>query len=74
MHYLHANGLFHSYWIKTVHDIWLTYNTFYSQASFKNKVKTRITDQFKQEWNRKVNVLDKFNYKLHKKNSVLKNI
>ena len=59
MHYLHENDLFHSDWIKTVHNtlktlglsnIWLGHDTFYSQAAFKNKVKTRISDQFKQEW------------------------
>ena len=50
MHYLHENDLFHSKWKKkTVHntlntlglsDIWLSRDTFYSQAAFKNKVKT----------------------------------
>ena len=58
MHYLHVNALFHSDWIKSVHDtldklgfsdIWLTHNIFYSQASFKNKIKIRLADQFKQE-------------------------
>ena len=79
MHYAHVNDLFHSDWIKTVHDtldklelsdIWLTHNTFSSQGSFKNKVKTRITDQFKQEWNSKVNVSEKcLNYRIYKKDS-----
>ena len=59
MHYLHENDLFHSDWVKTVHntlntlglsDIWLSHDTFYSRAAFKIKVKTRISDQFKQEW------------------------
>ena len=54
MHYLHDSD-----WIKTVNntlntlglsDIWLSHDTFYSQAAFKNKVKTRISGQFKQEW------------------------
>ena len=77
MHYLHVNDLlFHSDRIKTVHDtldklgfsdIWSTHNTFYSQASFKNKVTTRIFDQFKQEWNSKVNISDKcLNYRIYK--------
>ena len=47
MHYLHENDFFHSDWIKTVHntlnifglsDIWLSHDTFYSQAAIKNKV------------------------------------
>ena len=58
MHYLHVNDLFHSDWIQLVHDTldklgfsdsWLTHNVFCSQASFKNKIKTRLTDQFKQK-------------------------
>ena len=45
MHYLHVNDLFHSDWVKTVHDalnslelsdIWLGHDTFYSQIAFKN--------------------------------------
>ena len=53
MHYLHVNDLFHSDWIKSVHEtldklgfsnIRFTYNTFYPQASFKNKIKTRLAD------------------------------
>ena len=53
MYYLHVNDLFHSDWVKTVHetldklglsDIWLTHNTFFSQISFKNKIKTRLSD------------------------------
>ena len=48
MHYLHVNDLFHSDWIKSVHEtldklgfsnIWSTHNTFYSQASLKIKLK-----------------------------------
>ena len=44
MYYLHENDLFHSDWIETVHtalntlglsDIWLKYDTFYSQAAFR---------------------------------------
>ena len=59
MHYLHVNNMFHFDWVKTVHDtlntlglsyIWLSHDTFYSQAAFKNKVKTRIADHFKQTW------------------------
>ena len=58
MHYLHVNDLFHSDWIKTVHDtlnhlglsdMWLSHDTFYSQAAFKNKIKSRLNDQYKQE-------------------------
>ena len=77
MHYLHVNDLFHSDWVKTVHetldelelsDIWLTHNTFYSQVSFKNKVKTRLSDQFKQEWNNNVNETEKcLNYRIYKR-------
>ena len=77
MHYLHVNDLFHSDWIKLVHetldelgfsDIWSTHNTFYSQASFKNKIKTRLADQFKQEWQNKVNITERcLNYRLYKK-------
>ena len=85
MHYLHVNDLFHSDWVKTVHgtldklglsDIWLTHNTFYSQVSFKNKVKTRLSDRFKQEWNNNVNETEKcLNYRIYKKKiSVLKDI
>ena len=40
-------------------NIWLTHKTFYSQASFKNEIKTRLTDQFKQEWVNKVNESEK---------------
>ena len=45
---MHENDLFHSDWIKTVHntlytlglsEIWLSHDTFYSQAVVKNKVK-----------------------------------
>ena len=68
MHYLHENDLFHSDWIKTVHntlktfglsDIWLSHDTFYSQAAFKNKVKTRISDQFKREWKSNIDESEK---------------
>ena len=77
MHYLHENDLFHSDCRKTVHntlntlglsDIWLSYETFYSQAAFKNKVKTRISDQFKQEWKSNIDESEKYlNYRLYKK-------
>ena len=77
MHYLHVNDLFHSDWIKSVHEtldklgfsnIWSTHNTFYSQALFKNKIKTRLADQFKQEWQNKVNITERcLNYRLYKK-------
>ena len=77
MHYLHVNDLCHSDWIKSVHEtldklgfsnIWLTHNTFYSQASFKKKIKTRFADQFKQEWQNKVNETERcLNYRLYKK-------
>ena len=77
MHFLHENDLFHSDWIKAVHntpntlglsDIWLSHDTFYSQAAFKNKVKTRISDQFKQEWKSNNDASEKcLNYRLYKK-------
>ena len=77
MHYLHVNDLFHSDWIKSAHetldkfgfsDIWSTHNTFYSQASFKNKIKTRLAYQSKQEWQNKVNKTERcLNYRLFKK-------
>ena len=76
MHYLHVNDVFHSDWIRSGHEtldklgfsnIWSTHNTFYSQASFKNKIKTRLADQFKQEWQNKVNETEKcLNYRLYK--------
>ena len=82
MHYLHENDLFHSDWIKTVHntlntlglsDIWLSHDAFYSQAAFLNKVKTRISDQFKQEWKSNIDESEKcLNY--IKKNFALKTI
>ena len=75
MHYLHENDLFHSDWIKTVHntqntlglsDIWLSHVTFYSQGAFKNKVRTRIYDQFKQEWKSNIDESEKcLNYRLY---------
>ena len=77
MHYLHENDLFHSDWIKTVHntlntlelsDIWLSHDTFYSQAAFTNKVKTRISDQFKQEWKNNIDESEKcLSFRLYKK-------
>ena len=77
MHYLHVHDLFYSDWIKSVHEtldklgfsnIWSTHNTFYSQASFKNKIKTRLADQFKQKWQNKVNATERcLNYRLYKK-------
>ena len=82
MHYLHVNDLFHSDWIKSVHEtldklgfsnIWSTHNTFYSQASFTNKIKTRLADQFKQEWQNKVNETERcLNYRLYKKILILR--
>ena len=84
MHYLYENDLFHFDWIKTVHntlstlelpDIWLSHDTFNTQAAFKNKVKTRISDQFKQEW--KATLMNQkkcLNYRLYKKNFALKTI
>ena len=81
MHYLHENDLFHSDLIKTVHntlntkglyDIWLSHDTFYSQAAFKNKVKTRISAQFKQEWKSNIGKSEKcLNYRLYKKRILL---
>ena len=56
MHYLHENDLFHPDWIKTVHntlnifglsDIWLSHDTFYSQAAIKNKVIGESEKMFK---------------------------
>ena len=77
MHYLHVNDIFHSDWVKTVHDtlnilglsdIWLSHDTFYSQTAFKNKVKTRIADQFKQAWKSNIDESEKcLNYRLYKK-------
>ena len=77
MHYLHVNDLFHSDWIKTVHDtlnhlglsdMWLSHDTFYSQAAFKNKIKSRLNDQYKQEWKSKIDESEKcLNYRLYKK-------
>ena len=77
MHNLHVNDLFHSDWINSVpkpldklgfSDIWLLHNTFNSQASFKNKIKTRLADQFKQGWQNKVTETERrLNYRLHKK-------
>ena len=82
MHYLHVKDLFHSDWIKSVHEtldklgfsnIWSTHNTFYSQASFKNKTKTRLADQLKQEWQNKVNETERcLNYRLYKKILILR--
>ena len=84
MHYLHVNDLFHSDWVKAVHDtlntfglsdIWLSHDTFYSQAAFKNKVKTWIADQFKQAW--KSNIDESENVKIidcRKKIFALRNI
>lgn len=77
MHYLHVNDMFHSDWVKTVHDtlntlglsdIWLSHDTFYSQAAFKNKVKTKIADQSKQAWKSNIDESEKcLNYRLYKK-------
>ena len=84
MHYLHVNVLFHSDWIKTVHitlntlglsDIWFIHDTFYSQATFKNKVKTRISDQFKQEWKSNIDISEKcLNNRLYKKEFCFENV
>ena len=83
MHYLYENDLFHFDWIKTVHntlstlelpDIWLSHDTFNTQAAFKNKVKTRISDQFKQEW--KATLMNQkkcLNYRLYKKEFCFEN-
>ena len=81
MHYLHVNDMFHSDWVKTLHDtlttlglsdIWLSHDTFYSQAAFKNKVKTRIADQFKQAWKSNTDESEKcLNYRLYKKRVLL---
>ena len=46
-------------------DLWLSHDTFYSQAAFKNKVKTRISDQFKQAWKSNIDESEKcLNYRL----------
>ena len=83
MHYLHEIYLFHHDWIKTVHntlntlglsDIWLSHDTFYLQAAFKNKVKTKISDQFKQVWKSNINESEKcLNYRLYKNDFCFEN-
>ena len=83
MHYLHEIYLFHPDWIKTVHntlntlglsDIWLSHDTFYLQAAFKNNVKTKISDQFKQVWKSNINESEKcLNYRLYKNYFCLEN-
>ena len=77
MHYLHVNDLFHSDWIKAVHDtlnhlglsdMWLSHDTFYSQAAFKNNIRSRINDQYKQDWKSSIDGAEKcLNYRLYKK-------
>ena len=83
MHFLHENDLFHSDWVKTVHDtlntlglsdIWLSHDIFHSRAAFKIKVKTRISDRFKQEWKSNIDESEKcLNYRLYKKEFCFEN-
>ena len=40
-------------------DMWLSHDTFYSQAAFKNKIKSRLNDQYKQEWKSKIDESEK---------------